>query len=96
MSEKIRELQNKLNPILHRNGVVRASVFGSFARGEEGQDSDIDLLVELDEPKGLLFLAGLKFDLEEATGRKIDLLTYRAVNPLLKEYIHKDEIRIYG
>jgi len=96
MSEKIIELQKKITPILEKNEVVRASVFGSFARGEETPGSDIDILVELKEPKGLLFLAGLKFELEDAVRRKIDLLTYRSVNPLLKKYIYKDEVKIYG
>jgi hypothetical protein len=96
MSEKIQELQRIIAPILEKNGVVKASVFGSFARGDDKPDSDIDLLVELDEPKGLLFLAGLKFDLEDATGRQIDLLTYGAVNPRLEQHIYKDEVKIYG
>jgi predicted nucleotidyltransferase len=96
MSEKILELQKKIYPVLEANDVVKASVFGSFARGENLPESDVDILVELKEPKGLLFLAGLKFELEDAIGRKVDLLTYKSVNPLLKSYIYKDEIKIYG
>lgn len=96
MSEKIKELQKKITPILEKNNVVRASVFGSFARGEDTQGSDIDILIEFKEPMGLFFLAGLKFKLEEAIGKKVDLLTYRSVNPLLAKYIYKDEIKIYG
>jgi hypothetical protein len=96
MSEKIIELKKKIAPILKKNGVTKASVFGSFARGEETETSDIDLLIELEKPKGLLFLAGLRFDLEDILGRKVDLLTYRSINPRLKNYINKDEIKLYG
>jgi len=39
---------------------------------------------------------GLKYELEDALGKKVDLLTYNAINQLLKEYIYKDEIKIYG
>ena len=96
MSKKIIELQKKIIPILEKNDVVRASVFGSCVRGEETPESDIDILVELRETKGLLFLAGLKFELEDALGKKVDLLTYKAINPRLEKYIYQDEIKIYG
>lgn len=96
MINKIKELQKKIIPILEKNGVKRASVFGSFARGEETPESDVDILIELREPRGLFFLAGLKFELEDALGRKVDLLTYGGINPRLKKYIYQDEIKIYG
>lgn len=96
MTKKITEIKEKILPILKKNDVVRASIFGSFARGEDKDGSDIDILVELREAKGLLFLAGLKFELEDALDRKVDLLTYKAINPRLEKYIYKDEIKIYG
>lgn len=95
MSEKIKQLQKKITPILEKNGVVRASVFGSFARGEDTPESDVDILIELKEPRGLLFLAGLKFELEDALHKKVDLLTYKAINPRIEKYIYQDEIKIY-
>lgn len=94
MPDKIKELKKKIIPILKKNDVVRASIFGSFARGEEKRKSDIDMLVEFKEPKGMFHRIGLKYALEDALGRKVDLLTYNAINPLLKEYIYKDEIKI--
>ncbi|MDP3043198.1 MAG: nucleotidyltransferase family protein [bacterium] len=95
-SKKIEELQKKIIPILEKNGVVRASVFGSFARGEEKKRSDIDILVELQKDKSLLDLIHLKNELEDLLKRKVDLLTYGGVNPRLEKYIYKDEIKIYG
>ncbi|MBI2459845.1 MAG: nucleotidyltransferase family protein [Parcubacteria group bacterium] len=96
MREKIIELQKKITPILEKNGVVRASVFGSFARGEETLESDIDILVELQKDKSLLDLIHLKNELEDLLRRKVDLLSYGGVNPRLKKYIYKDDIKIYG
>ena len=91
----IESIKSKITDILKRNGVVKAGIFGSFARGEENENSDIDILIEVKREKfSLLDMASLKIDLEETLGRKIDLLTYSAINPHLKEYILKDEVPI--
>jgi len=80
-------------PILKRNGVVKAGVFGSVARGEQKKSSDIDILVEFDG--SLLDLVRIERELQEKLGRKVDLLTYNSISPYLKERILKDEVRIY-
>ena len=95
MTKKITEIKAKILPILKKNDVIRASVFGSFARGEDKKGSDLDMLVEFNEPKGMFHRIGLKYELEKILGKKVDLLTYNAINPLLKEYIYKDEVKIY-
>ncbi|MDP2736535.1 MAG: nucleotidyltransferase family protein [bacterium] len=96
MTKKITEIKAKILPILKKNDVVRASIFGSFARGEEKKRSDIDMLVELDKKHSLLDLIGIKYELEDVLKRKVDLLTYGGVNPRLEKYIYKDEIKIYA
>jgi predicted nucleotidyltransferase len=88
---KLEEVRSRILPILKRYGIRRASVFGSFARGEEREDSDIDILVEFEEGKSLLDLVGLKMDLEEALGRKVDVLTYKSLHPLLKDRILQEQ-----
>ncbi|MGP3668261.1 MAG: nucleotidyltransferase family protein [Candidatus Bathyarchaeota archaeon] len=60
-------------------------------RGEERKDSDIDILVEFEGEKSLLDLAGLKIDLEEALGRKVDVLTYNSLHPLLRDRILQEQ-----
>lgn len=95
-NKKIEELKEKIIPILKANDVVRSSVFGSFARGEDTPESDIDLLVELAKNKSLLDMIHLKNELEDFVGKKIDVITYNSVNPRLKDYIFRDEIKIYG
>ena len=76
---------------MKRFGVKRASLFGSLARGEDREDSDIDILVEFEAGKSLLDLAGLKIELEELLGRRVDLLTFNSLHPLLKDKILKEQ-----
>lgn len=80
--------------ILRRNGVKRAAFFGSIVRGEMTDESDVDLLVEFEKRKSLLDLAGLKIELEDALNRRVDVLTYRSLHPLLKERILAEQVRI--
>ena len=90
-SEIIREIQEKIYPILKRYNVTKAALFGSFATGEYTQDSDVDILVEFGSEKSLLDLAGLKIDLEELLKREVDVLTYDAIYPLIRERILSEQ-----
>ena len=94
--KKITKIKEKILPILKKNDVIKASIFGSFARGEDKKGSDLDMLVEFNEPKGMFHRIGLKYELEKILGKKVDLLTYGGVNPRLEKYIYKDEIKIYA
>jgi predicted nucleotidyltransferase len=89
------KVKKKIIPILKRQGVTKAAFFGSFVRGETKKDSDIDLLVNLRKDKSLLDLVGLKIELEEKLGRKVDLLTYNSLHPLLRDRILKEQKIIY-
>lgn len=84
---KLKEMEGKIIPVLRRYDVKRAAFFGSYVRGEEKAKSDVDILVEFEGDKSLLDLAGLKIELEEVLGRKVDVLTYKSLHPLLKEKI---------
>jgi hypothetical protein len=85
----------RLNEILaaHRDGlrqlgVVGLRVFGSLARGEAREKSDLDLLVEFDRPVGLSHLVRVQLRLQEMLGvEKVDLLTEGGMHPALKERI---------
>jgi len=82
-------------PILKKNGVVKAGIFGSYARGEAKKRSDIDILIQVKKGKFSLFdLIGLQQELEEHLGKKVDLLTYKGLSPYLKNYILKEEVGI--
>jgi len=77
----------KIIPVLKRHDVVRAAVFGSFARGEPQEESDLDLVVEFGGEKSLLDLIALQLDLEATLGRETDVLTYRALHPRIREIV---------
>jgi predicted nucleotidyltransferase len=81
-------------PILRKYNVKRAGVFGSAARDEANKNSDIDILVEIEDRITLLDFVRLKLELEEALGRKIDLGEYAAIKPIIREQILKEEMPI--
>jgi uncharacterized protein len=75
-------------------GTKRLGLFGSTARGTTTDQSDIDIVVEL-EKQDLFFMIGIKQDLEEQLGSKVDIVSYRAaMNPFLKRRI--DEEAVYA
>ncbi|WP_457613569.1 nucleotidyltransferase family protein [Methanocaldococcus sp.] len=69
-------------------------MFGSYARNEQKETSDIDILVEFDKKKSLLDLVRLKYELEEVLGKEVDILTYNSIHPLLKERILNEAVDI--
>jgi len=81
-------------PILRKSGVKRASLFGSAVSGQFDEDSDVDILVELDENFRLLDFVQLKLDLEDALGKSVDLIEYCAVKPFLRERILQEQVNI--
>ena len=96
MGIHIEQIQQQIIPVLKSHGVARSAIFGSFARGEETVESDVDLLIEFKGKKNLLDLVDLKMALKEALHKEVDLVTYRSISPLLKEKINKEAIQIYG
>ena len=65
MSPTVDEIREKVAALMRRRGVVRASIFGSVARGESTQRSDVDFLVEFEKGRSLVDLSGLRLDLCE-------------------------------
>jgi predicted nucleotidyltransferase len=94
IDRELERLREKVTPILRRLGVRRASVFGSLARGEGDEESDVDLLVELEPGRSLLDLAELKVELEEVLGRRVDVITYDSLHPLLRDRVLREQRRI--
>ncbi|OIO49800.1 MAG: hypothetical protein CO042_00785 [Parcubacteria group bacterium CG_4_9_14_0_2_um_filter_41_8] len=96
MTKTIEEIKEKAMPILKKEGVKRSAIFGSVVRGEDKKGSDVDILVEPPDKMTFLGLIGLKHQLEDVLKKKVDLLTYNSVHPLLKDKIFKEQIQIYG
>jgi len=91
MNEQTIEIKEKILNALKQNDVKRAALFGSVVRGELSDESDIDILVEFKGRKSLLDLVGLKLELEEMLKRKVDVLTYNSLHPLLKDRILREQ-----
>jgi len=72
--------------------VIEIGIFGSYVRMEQRKKSDIDILVELEEPVSLLGLVKLENHLSELLGIKVDLVPKRDVRPELKERILKEVV----
>ncbi len=78
---------------LKKHGIKRAGIFGSYVRGEQKKGSDIDILIEPPEGVGFGFI-GIELELKDKLKKKVDLLSYRAIHPLLKKRILSEEVRI--
>jgi predicted nucleotidyltransferase len=89
------EIETALVSILGKYGVRKIGLFGSYARGEERTDSDLDVLVDFKERKSLLTLVRIERELSEHIGVKVDLLTEQAISPYLVEKIKADLKVIY-
>jgi uncharacterized protein len=86
---------DRLIDICRQSDVVKVGVFGSMARGDADEDSDIDLIVEFSKRKSLLALVGLERRLSAALGRRVDLLTEAALSPYLRDGIMRELVVIY-
>ena len=89
-----------MEPIFKKYGVLRASLFGSAARGEARPDSDIDILIEIpSNVHGFDYIAyrmDLQEDLEKATNKKVDVVERHLIKETLKKYILAEEMPIYS
>ena len=86
-------LQQKCENILRiaaKHGGYNVRVFGSVARGEAGPDSDIDLLIEKGPATTSWFPVGLVLDLEEILGRRVEVVTEKALHPDLRAQVLRD------
>lgn len=94
MSEQ--DIREEAVRYLTANGATKISIFGSYARGDAGAGSDLDVLVEFSDRKSLLDLVRLERELCEQLGMNVDLLTYRSISPFLLDRITRELEVIYG
>ena len=90
-----RELKAKRTDILRlagRHGATDVRIFGSVARGEAGSDSDVDFLVKMAPERSLLDHVALWQDLEDLLGRKVDLVSEKALHRLMRDQILKEAV----
>ncbi|MDM7935025.1 MAG: nucleotidyltransferase family protein [Methanothrix sp.] len=91
----IREIIKKHKKELNeRYGVREIGIFGSFVRGEEKEDSDVDLLVEFERPIGLFKFLELEEHLSSLIGRKVDLVSKKALKPHIGRHILDEAVTV--
>jgi hypothetical protein len=83
-----------LTKILQKYGVKEAAIFGSVARGEAKKGSDLDLLITMPSGMGYLKYGGMKIELEEELGVKVDLTEKNHIKPILKPYVMQDLVQL--
>ncbi|MCG2690190.1 nucleotidyltransferase domain-containing protein [Candidatus Parcubacteria bacterium] len=89
-----KDIIKKARPILEKQGVKKAALFGSRARGDNKRNSDVDLLVDLPDHFTLFDVSSLKIDLEEKLKKIVDLVEYSMVHQIAKKEIFKEQIPI--
>jgi len=95
-NKDIEKIKSKIVKILKKHGIVRAGLFGSFARGENKKKSDVDILIEVDKDRkfSLLDFVGLKLELEDVLKKKVDLVEYSVIKKRIRNQILNDEVKV--
>ncbi len=96
MKQRTRQLVKIVQSVLTEEPITKAWLFGSYARGQENADSDLDLLVEM-APNHLTMLGFLKIQtrLEKATDMTVDLIEYKCLEDFARQSAEKEKILIY-
>jgi len=92
----IEELKEIIAPIAEKYHISKVYLFGSFARGDYNEQSDIDLRIEKGELKGMFALCGFYTEVEEALHMKVDVLTTGSLEDAFLKKIEKDEVMLYA
>ncbi len=95
LREEVLRRKALVGALARAHGARTVRLFGSAARGEEGPDSDIDFLVELEPGRSLLDVIGLENDLADLFGRKVDVVAKQSAKPRVLAGSLKDAIRIF-
>lgn len=89
----LEKIKPQIIKILKKNKIKKAGIYGSFVKGKQKKNSDIDIIIQPRKGMGLEFI-GVKQELEDKLNKKVDLVTYKGIHPLLKKRILNEEVRI--
>ena len=92
--EVIEILRAHRDTLTERFGVAELALFGSFARDEATEASDIDILVAFDGPATSKSNFGVQFYLEDLLGRRVDLVTTNALRPRFRPYVEREAVHV--
>ncbi len=90
--EILRVRRQEIEQIARRHGAGNIRVFGSVARGEGSEASDIDLLIDVVGKTSFWFPSGMALELQDLLGRPVDVLTERALHPLLRDKVLREAV----
>ena len=90
--KKLEEKREKILEIAAKHGARNVRIFGSLARGNSHQDSDVDVLVDLEPDRSLFDLGGLLIDLLELLGCKVDVVTEQGLRSRIREQLMRDAV----
>ena len=94
LREVLTRKRDEIAKIAAIHGARNVRVFGSVARGEADEKSDIDFLVEMEPGRSLLDLGGLLMDLQEVLGRDVDVVTERGLNPRIRDRVLREAVSL--
>ena len=98
--ERFADIMTKVLPLLQPYGVEEVALFGSVVRGEETEESDLDILVRFAEPPrkplSLITWGRLEREMGERCGRKVDLVSARGLSPHLRPFIEAEKVILYA
>lgn len=93
-NEVLETLRTQKQNLIQGFGVVSLALFGSFARDQATETSDLDILVRFDGPATAKAYFGVQFYLEDLLGRRVDLVTEKALRPELRPYVEREAIDV--
>ena len=91
----VEEIKNIITPIAQKYHIAQVYLFGSYARGDYNDQSDIDLRIDKSDMKGMFALCGFYTEVEDALGMKVDVLTTGGLEKTFLDAIKEEEVMLY-
>jgi hypothetical protein len=92
MQDLLRRNRDEILKLAATHGARNIRVFGSVARGEADEQSDVDFLVDLEPGRSLLDLGGLLMDMQDLLGRRVDVVTEKGLRPRIRDQVFREAV----
>lgn len=94
LEELLKEKREDILRVCAKHGAHNVRIFGSVARGEADELSDVDFLVDMESGRSLLDLGGLHYELEQLLGCRVDVVTVRGLKARIRERVLKESVAL--